>query len=205
MLGIKTIHQRVLDFIGVGQHVCGIETQNVGEVIYAGYVVILHARLNHVLPFASEPGMIEDPRQCRWAQLERSFQRFAIQNVVGSFSGRCGQCRIELLGVERISQCKFRTERPSLPLHRHRKRGRQIEPAHQRRRCGSPDSPGRFAQLQTLGRALERPVQRSISQLPLLTRDEKTWRVQNPDQFGLRKRRQPVFVTGCGMQTSKFW
>ena len=63
-LGVKTIHHRILDFIGVGEHVGRIETQNVGKVVDAGHIVVPHARLDHVLPFASEPGMIEDLRQC---------------------------------------------------------------------------------------------------------------------------------------------
>ena len=65
MLGVNTIHQRILNLVGIGQHIGGIETQNVSEVIYAGDVVVPHAWLNDMLPFASEPGMIEDPRQSR--------------------------------------------------------------------------------------------------------------------------------------------
>src|ERR1019366_4635630 len=73
-------------------------------------------------------------------------------------------------------------------------RGRQVEPARQRsgaelesRRAPNPGW-RRLAQLQTFGRALERPVQPCISQLPLLAGDEETRRMQNPDQLLLRKR-----------------
>ena len=123
--------------------------------------------------------MIEDPRQRRRAQLDRSFQRLAIQNVVGS---GCGISSVALLRVERIPQRKCGTKRPSLPLHRHRKRGCEIESAHH----GASAEPN-LAPLQTFRRALKRPVQRCISQLPLLAGEEETRRMQNPNQLRLRK------------------
>ena len=76
-----------------------------------------------------------------------------------------------------------------MPRERHRKRRRQIESAHEG--GGSKiwlQIVSRLTPLQTFSRALERPVQGRISQLPFLTRDEDARRMQNPNQFRLGNR-----------------
>src|ERR1700690_1147187 len=178
MPGVESIDQRILDFIGIGQHVGGIEAQDVGEVIDAGYVVVAHARLNHVLPFAAQPGAVENSRQGRRAQFNGSFQRLAIQKVVGRNRGSGG---ITLLGIKRIPQSKLGTERPSPPLHGHCQRRGEVKPAYQNSRA-EPN----LAPLQAFSRARERPVERRIPQPPFLTRDEDTGCMQNADQLCLR-------------------
>ena len=60
MFGVNSIHHRIFDFVGIGQYIGGIETQNIAEVVDASYVVVAQARLDHVLPFASKPGSIEN-------------------------------------------------------------------------------------------------------------------------------------------------
>ena len=46
LLEIEALRNRVLEFVGVAGQIDGIETQDIGEIIYAGYELIMRFRLD---------------------------------------------------------------------------------------------------------------------------------------------------------------
>src|SRR5262249_6169792 len=121
----------VFQVVGIGQDVARIEAQDLSEVIDTRDVVVTNARLNHMLPLATEPRTLIDARKRRRSYLKCCFKSLPVNDFVLCTSGRGCNVSIEPLGIEGISQSHLWPKRPSLPHDRHGKRRRKIQSAHQ--------------------------------------------------------------------------
>ncbi len=176
-LGVNAVHQRVLDFVGIAQDVGRVEADDLRNIFHAIDVAVRDTRLDGVLDGVIGNLLLEDPRQCRRAHLERSIQRAPVDGAVDRRPNARARW-VQPLRVVGVAQPDLRTEAPVADMQRQRHDRMHVEPAHQRAGHES-----RFPPRHALRRRLVRPVQRRLPDLSVHAARIEAGRVQDGDHI----------------------
>ena len=115
-LGIETVGDCVLHFVGIAQNVALIKTQDAPEVVHTGNEVINQSRFDHMLKLASAKFAVVDAGERGWAEFDGGSARFAVYGII--LSDANSAIHRQLLSVKSIAEGKFGANGPIVKDHR---------------------------------------------------------------------------------------